>query len=146
MAQKKKETKKNISKTKEQKVVKIHPMVGWIELNTKEPSKAKEFYSSLFGWKSVEEEMPGMGKYTMFGKTLKDFVGGMAPLQESGTPSHWLIYFTVKDVNTSSANAEKLGAKIIAPPMDIPDGRIAILVDPSGAMFAIWAPVKKKKK
>lgn len=80
----------------------------------------------------------------MFGKTLKDFVGGMAPLQDPSTQPHWLIYFTVKNVDTSSAAAVKLGAKIIAPAMDIPDGRIAILVDPSGALFALWASGKKK--
>jgi len=142
VAKKKVVQKKQVAKKQEQKVTNIHPMVGWIELNTSEQSKAKEFYSALFGWKTLEEDMPGMGKYTMFGKTLKDFVGGMAPLQDSSTPPHWLIYFTVKNVDASTAAAEKLGAKIIAPPMDIPDGRISILIDPSGAVFALWAGSK----
>ena len=142
VAKKKVAKRKPVAKKTEQKVANIHPLVGWIELNTTEPSKAKEFYSALFGWKTVDEDMPGIGKYTMFGKTVKDFSGGMAPVQDPSTPPHWLIYFTVKNVDSSTIEAEKLGASIIAPPMDIPDGRISILVDPSGAMFALWASTK----
>lgn len=142
VAKKKVVKKKQVAKKPEQKLANIHPLVGWVELNTTEPSKAKEFYSKLFGWKTIDEDMPGIGKYTMFGKAVNDYSGGIAPVQDASTPPHWLIYFTVKNVDSSTEAAEKLGAKIIAPPMDIPDGRISILMDPSGAMFALWASVK----
>jgi predicted enzyme related to lactoylglutathione lyase len=61
------------------------------------------------------------------------------PSPEMGNiPPHWLVYFSVDDCDAKLKQANDLGARTIAPPMDIPDtGRFAMLQDPQGAAFAI---------
>src|SRR5687767_6577340 len=49
----------------------------------------------------------------------------------------WLAYITVDDVDAAVQQATKLGARVLAPAMDIPKiGRFAVLADPQGAVFA----------
>jgi predicted enzyme related to lactoylglutathione lyase len=72
-------------------------------------------------------------------------VGGDMTLPEEaknmGAPPHWIAYTQVDDVDTTAKKAEGLGAKIFKEPFDIPKvGRIAVLADPQGAVFAIYKP------
>jgi hypothetical protein len=56
-----------------------------------------------------------------------------------GVPPHWLIYIAVDDVDAAAPKAEKLGGKILAPPFDVMDaGRMAVVQDPTGAVFCLW--------
>jgi predicted enzyme related to lactoylglutathione lyase len=49
-----------------------------------------------------------------------------------------MISFFVASRDESLAKAQKLGGKVLAPPMDIPDvGEVATLMDPQGAPFSI---------
>ena len=60
---------------------------------------------------------------------------------QQGLPTHWLAYVTVEDVDAASSSAEKLGAKIVVEPQDIPEvGRIAVFVDPQGAALGLFKP------
>lgn len=54
-------------------------------------------------------------------------------------PSHWMVYFQVKDADERALRAVALGARTVAPPRDIPQvGRFAALEDPQGAVFSIF--------
>jgi predicted enzyme related to lactoylglutathione lyase len=44
----------------------------WIELATSDADRAKEFYTSLFEWTTVEHDMGEMGKYYLFQKNGRD--------------------------------------------------------------------------
>ena len=71
--------------------------------------------------------------------------GGMMALneemQKNNVPPHWLASVGVDNVDDSLAKATQLGAKTVAPAMDIPGaGRYAIFQDPQGATIAIFAP------
>ncbi len=60
------------------------------------------------------------------------------PEEQKGVPSHWKVYFSVKNCKDSQEKAEKLGAKILAPMFPISKtGYASILQDPQGAVFAI---------
>jgi predicted enzyme related to lactoylglutathione lyase len=49
-------------------------------------------------------------------------------------------YFQVADCDASAAKAAALGARLMIGPQDIPTtGRFAILTDPQGAIFALFA-------
>ncbi|MDX1960387.1 MAG: VOC family protein [Leptospiraceae bacterium] len=137
---KKKVAKKKATPKKPKVEQQIHPLIGWIELNTQNTDSSTNFYTELFGWKTKVQNIPDMGPYTMFGKNSKNLMGGISKPMDPNSASHWLIYFTVKNVDKSVAEALRLGATVIAPAMDIPDGRIAILIDPTGAIFAVWQP------
>jgi uncharacterized protein len=44
-------------------------------------------------------------------------------------------------VDEAVKKAEGLGAKVLAPPFDVMDvGRMAVLQDPTGAVFEVWQP------
>lgn len=108
----------------------------WADLNTPDRAKAKEFYSALFGWKFI----PGEGKddngylHIMNGEKM---IGGMPPPRPG--PPHWLIYFYVADVGASSAKAKELGATFYVEPMSMEGvGRMTVLADPQGAVFAMF--------
>jgi predicted enzyme related to lactoylglutathione lyase len=72
-------------------------------------------------------------------------VGGVMQLpdeaKQQGAPPHWLAYVAVPSVDDTLRQAERLGAKKLVGPMDIPTvGRIAVLQDPQGAVFAVYTP------
>jgi predicted enzyme related to lactoylglutathione lyase len=120
------------------------PTVGtfcWVELGTTDPQAAKAFYSSLFGWTSEDFPM-GPDTYTMWKVNGLDN-GGMYKLMKDqldrGIPPHWLLYVAVDDVDRAASKAKGLGANILVGPMDVFDmGRMAVVQDPQGAVFAFW--------
>ena len=67
--------------------------------------------------------------YTSFMNGDRPAAGMYMPPPEMGdVPPHWLVYFAVADVDATANRAAELGAKICAPPMDIPGvGRIAMI-------------------
>jgi uncharacterized protein len=118
---------------------------SWTDLMTPDPQAAKAFYTSIFGWDYTDEDtgMPD-NPYIMAKKGGKA-VAGMGrqsdEMREQGVPPAWNTYVTAADVDTSTKQAEALGATVIMAPMDVMDaGRMAVLADPVGAVFSIWEP------
>jgi hypothetical protein len=113
--------------------------LAWTELYTKDTDKAAAFYSGLFKWEAKPWEGPN--PYTVFYFAGEErMAGGMLPItdQMQGMPPMWLPYFQVDDTDRTVAKAQELGAKVWVPPMDVPNvGRLAIIADPQGAMFAV---------
>jgi uncharacterized protein len=119
-------------------IVNVPNSLCWNELASPDTTKAGDFYSGLFGWtKNVQQFGPMT--YTTFKNGERPAGGMYTPAPEMGNiPPHWLVYFAVEDCDTKVQQANELGAKTIAPPMDIPNtGRFAMLQDPQGAAFAI---------
>jgi predicted enzyme related to lactoylglutathione lyase len=109
-----------------------------IELSTDDPAKAREFYAGLFSWKF--EQMPmGDSTYTMI-RPGSGAGGGITRKMMPNQPTAWLAYVEVDNVESSVKKAADLGGKVVVPPSPIPNmGFFAILQDPSGAVFGIWA-------
>src|SRR5688572_24580992 len=110
---------------------------SYAELATSNAAGAKEFYAGLFGWE-LEDTPVGEGMvYTMLrlgGKT----VGALYESEEAPHPA-WLSYVTVEDADATAAKAKDLGANLMTEPFDVMTfGRMAVLQDPTGAVFAIW--------
>jgi predicted enzyme related to lactoylglutathione lyase len=116
----------------------------WPELSTTDVPAAKKYYSSLFNWQPNDSPMPQGGTYTMLKLEGQD-VGAMAPLMDdqkkAGVPPHWMSYVSVASADDTAKKASTLGGKVIAPAFDVMDaGRMAVLQDPTGAIFSIWQP------
>jgi predicted enzyme related to lactoylglutathione lyase len=115
---------------------------SWVDLQTTDLAAAKKFYSDLFGWKGEDQPMPQGGAYTMArvgGKDVAGMSGLMPEQQKMGVPPHWNCYVTVTNVDDAVKKATSLGGKAVMPAMDVMDaGRMAVLEDPSGAMFCLW--------
>lgn len=112
--------------------------VCWNELLTFDTKKAGEFYTQLFGWSAEEQEI-GPIHYTMFSHGGAPVAGMTAIPPEMGeAPPHWMLYFAVGDCDELVERGTSMGAKVCAPPMDIPTvGRFAVLADPQGATFSV---------
>jgi uncharacterized protein len=109
-----------------------------VELNTIDPARAKAFYGELFDWKLEDVPMGPGATYTMIG-VGEGTGGGMMKHPVPGAPSSWLAYVGVDDVAAATAKARSLGATVAKDVTEIPDlGWFSILVDPTGAVFALW--------
>lgn len=113
---------------------------GWAELNARGVEKAIPFYKKVFGWTDKKTEMGGGAPaYTEFQLGGQSIAGGMEmnPVVPADVPSHWLVYFSVDDVDNSCKKATGAGGQEMMGPQDFPGGRFAILRDPQGAAFGI---------
>ena len=114
----------------------------WVELATTHSEAAKKFYTGLFGWTPDDRQVgPGM-VYTMLNLAGKN-VGALYQMEPEriaqGTPPHWLSYASVTSADETSAKAKDLGATLLAGPFDVMTvGRMAVVQDPTGAVFALW--------
>jgi predicted enzyme related to lactoylglutathione lyase len=106
--------------------------VGYSELHTNDPARARAFYSELFGWKGDEQPTP-MGPYTMF----QDLLAGMTTSRD-GIPVGWVPYVNVADVSTSTQRARALGAAVLRDCISIPEGIFSVVRDPTGAVLGLW--------
>jgi predicted enzyme related to lactoylglutathione lyase len=108
---------------------------------TKDPKAAIAFYTEVVGWKTQPFEGTD---YTMWVGSQGP-LGGVMKLPEEaakmGAPSHWMSHVQVADVDATTAQAKKLGAKIYKEPSDIPNvGRFSVLADPQGAVISVFKP------
>jgi uncharacterized protein len=113
--------------------------MGWNELQTRDPEAAGEFYGGLFGWEIVPIEDDGRVVYTTV-KNNGSQNGGFMPMaeQHGDAPSFWLPYFTVSSRDGAVEKVQELGGALLAGPLDLPSGKVAVVSDPQGAAFAIF--------
>lgn len=112
--------------------------VVWHEHVSTDSAKAKDFYTQLFGWE-LETFKPGEADYAMIKANEQTHGGFNEP--EGGAPPHWLPYVLVEDADATADKAKAAGGSAIMDPFDVPEvGRLAILKDPQGAVFALIQP------
>lgn len=110
--------------------------VVWNELNVRDPEAVRSFHEAVLGW--TTEIMPEMDYRTV--SVHGRAVAGVMTMGEGfpeGVPPHWLTYFAVDDCAATVARVTELGGSVAAGPMDTPIGPIAVVVDPTGAVFAV---------
>lgn len=114
----------------------------WVELGTSDNEAAKNFYTQLFGWESQDHPMGPDSVYTMLLLGGKD-VGGLYKLPpdmvSAGVPPHWMSYVATADADETTEKAKAAGATVMNGPSDVYTlGRMAVIKDPTGAVFSIW--------
>lgn len=114
----------------------------WAELGTTDAQAAKTYYTSLFGWQPNDLPLGPDNFYTMLQLGGKE-IGAMYQLDEAtrqmGVSPHWLLYIAVASADESAARAKTLGGKAMKEPFDVFDaGRMAVIQDPTGGVFALW--------
>jgi predicted enzyme related to lactoylglutathione lyase len=115
-----------------------------VELNTTDIARAKAFYEKLFAWKLKDVPMQEGLTYTTIA-VGKGTGGGMMKQLMPDTPSAWMPYVLVNDIEAATAQAEKLGAKIYKGVTDVMGmGRLSIFEDPTGAVLGLWEPKKMR--
>jgi predicted enzyme related to lactoylglutathione lyase len=115
---------------------------SWPELATTDQKAGVAFYRSLFGWDVNEQPIGPTEIYSMFQLRGKEVAAAytMRPEErQTGAPPHWNAYVTVPSADEAAKRAQELGGKVFAPPFDVMDaGRMAVLQDPTGAVFQVW--------
>jgi len=123
-----------------------HGEFVWTEIASVNAEKCIDFYKNVFGWTFQESQA------TQDGMDYREFCnGGSLPLGGlyqidpawfggNPPPAHMLIYVAVDDVDESARLAAELGGNVHKT-MDIPNvGRMSIIQDPTGGMFATFKP------
>jgi predicted enzyme related to lactoylglutathione lyase len=111
----------------------------WHDLITTDSAGAGAFYPRIAGWKS--EPWDKNPDYTLWVGKSGPMGGVMRPPEgEGGAPSRWMPYIGTKDLEGTIAAAQEQGARICKEITPIPGaGRFAVLADPQGATFAVYA-------
>jgi predicted enzyme related to lactoylglutathione lyase len=105
----------------------------WNDLVTPDAEAAERFYGALFGW--TTSEIPNAGGYRVI-RNGERANGGIMP--HTGGPPSWVPYFGHDDVDRLVADVGGLGGRVLNGPTRMPQGAIAVLGDPQGAVFAVW--------
>lgn len=118
---------------------------SWIDLATPDLTASKQFYGSLFGWDVHDEDTGNPDTPYVIATQDSKAVAGMLPLSPEmvagGVPPCWNMYVTVTDVDGSAQQVSDLGGSVVDGPMDVMTaGRMAVVADPSGAVFCLWQP------
>ncbi|MDI5962636.1 VOC family protein [Streptantibioticus silvisoli] len=113
--------------------------MAWNELNSRDLDASAAFYRRALGVGVTPfKDLPGYFTLEVDGRA----VGGMRALDDTfppGTPSNWLTYFAVDDVDSTVDAAVRAGASVLAPPFDMVAGRMSVVADPQGGVFAVLA-------
>jgi predicted enzyme related to lactoylglutathione lyase len=112
----------------------------WNELHTRDGAAEDAFYTSVFGY---DREQLGDGQtfdYSLY-KVGEALIGGRNQLgEDDSTPAGWLTYFAVEDPDATVAAVTAASGSVLTEPRDSEYGRMAVVADPWGAVFAVIAP------
>lgn len=114
--------------------------VVWNELLAADDAAALMFYKELADFDTRTEQRPG-GQYHFLRAQGRDRAGVMSRPAPDIEPV-WLTHFAVKDVHAASRRAIAQGGEVlIAPSDEFRNGLMALVVDPTGAVFVLhqWA-------
>lgn len=118
--------------------------VVWHDLLTNTPEASRRFYGELFGW---EFEQPrvfigvGSGDSYMLIRHNGTLIGGMVDTNALGKKeniSQWITTISVPDIDAAVGRVAGAGGKVINAPESIGErGRMAVIEDATGALFAM---------
>jgi len=118
--------------------------IVWHDLLTNTPAESRKFYGELFGW---EFETPGIdlgfggeSSYMLI-RHNGNLIGGMIDanaLKKKNNISQWVTMMSVEDVDAAVSSIAGTGGKVLTPPTELKSrGKLAIVEDPTGALFAL---------
>jgi uncharacterized protein len=117
-------------------LVNVPGALVWNELQSPDLDASASFYGALFEWDIEQAE--GMEDRYLTIKNGAANNGGMRELTPPSPPS-WLVYFGVQDVEQALARLEELGGSKLSDVIDIGIAKLAVVADPQGAVFALYA-------
>jgi predicted enzyme related to lactoylglutathione lyase len=110
--------------------------LSWNELASPDPQASADFYGELFGWKTKLMDSMPMTYFVIENGDRRN--GGITELPP-GIPPHWLVYLATEEIDAALAKVEQLGGTKLSGPHDIGVAKFAVVADPQGASFALYA-------
>lgn len=119
----------------------------WHELLTSDTKAAAVFYGKVAGWTTQAWDQDKAYVMFMCGKSPMGGVKALpADAQRRGESRRWLPYVVTDDVEVALWEAQRLGGKVIKTTESMPSiGKVAVLQDPFGAVFAVLQPAYEPK-
>ncbi len=109
-----------------------------IEIHSSDPTRTKEFYKEVFGWKF--QDIPEMN-YTTFQAPNAPH-GGLQKHGEDGPTV--LNYIMANDITRTLERIENAGGKVVVPKSEIPMfGWYAVFQEPGGTVQAVYQDMPK---
>ena len=101
-----------------------------------EGSELETFYRELFGWRINSNNSMKYG-IVETGGGPGGINGGVGPAKDGS--KRVSIYARVRDLQATLDRAERLGAKTILPPSEVPGGpKLAMFADPAGNITGLF--------
>jgi predicted enzyme related to lactoylglutathione lyase len=119
---------------------------NWHELMSRDPDMSERFYRAVTGVDVQSVDVDGRDYRLLMveGRPVAGMTGpapGREDWPSGGPEGHWVCYFETNDVDSAVEAAVDQGGEVLLPPVDIPGtGRAAVLRDPDGATFGVFAP------
>lgn len=105
------------------------------EINATDPQRAKNFYSSLFGWKYKDSDIPGVEYYLIDGVTPG---GAINPQTDPSATKAPTIYFGTDDIDKTLKKVRD-GGGTAEDKQPIPgQGWFAVCTDTEGNSFSLF--------
>jgi predicted enzyme related to lactoylglutathione lyase len=118
---------------------------AWHDLTVEDGEGVRRFYESVIGWTSQPVDMGGYEDFNMQPPGADAPAAGICHARggNADLPPQWLVYFTVAHLDSSLAQVETKGGKVLKGPVDLGAmGRYAVISDPAGAICALFADGK----
>lgn len=114
---------------------------GWCELNTRGIVSAEGFYAAVFDWGAKRSQGGDGARPYVEWQLDGTSIGGAIELSDlpgmEDVPPHWLVYFSVPDIDAAAKRVAELGGVVQKGPEDYPGGRFAIVGESTGARFGL---------
>jgi hypothetical protein len=108
-----------------------------------DPEVEAAFYEDVVGWRATRDAEDHLTLIGDFGEVAG--VSRLPPeLKAQGLTPRWMARVAVEDVDATIAKTRLHGGQVALEPMDVPDGRFAILEDPAGTSLQIASARKPK--
>lgn len=112
--------------------------VTWNENMSRDFEGNKKFYAALFGYEFGDMSNDEFSYATLdLGGSTVGGIGALSADTPADVPANWTTYFCVRDTDATIKKVEELGGNVVAPAFDSPYGRMAIVSDDQGAVFAV---------
>ena len=110
----------------------------WVDVSVDDVPKAIAFYRALFGW-DIELGGPEVGGYSIAHQDGRIVAAVSPKMGAPDAPSVWTTYLATDDADATAAKIKGAGGQLLAEPMDVmEEGRLAVAMDPAGAVFGLW--------
>jgi uncharacterized protein len=122
----------------------------WSSLLVKDPKQESAFYKTLFGYDVYD--LAGEGDpqhYVLSGDGYARAGLNALPADSMRRRPHWLNFVRVTDAADTATKAVGLGGRVLVEPrIDRHGGHLAVLADPSGAIFGVmeWSDTDTKQE
>lgn len=114
--------------------------IGWIDLTVDNTDAVRDFYQAVVGWDIEPVDMGGYADYNLCPPGSGEGIAGLCHARGSNTglPNQWLLYITIADLDASIIQVQRLGGQVLRDIAPLAGGRFAVVVDPSGAVSALY--------